>query len=170
MWRSSSWSPGWHTDCLLGIRYAKNNMFHIVNRMCEEILSLLNTVVLLPTLAQCTYVGHGFQHLANSPAFSHSVGARDGRHCVGAWDEFSDGPQRDRNVSLCSLSSASLASSLAARSLSKAQTSLLFCLLVGVLEEVEGISSSSLSVHGRMDTLEGAEASATALLWLKPSH
>uniref|UniRef100_UPI003AAF3DC8 uncharacterized protein n=1 Tax=Centroberyx gerrardi TaxID=166262 RepID=UPI003AAF3DC8 len=58
----------------------KTTVFDIVHRMCDAILSLLDKVVHFPTLAQCAEVGHGFQHLANSPAFSHCVRAINGCH------------------------------------------------------------------------------------------
>ncbi|KAL3060951.1 hypothetical protein OYC64_009209 [Pagothenia borchgrevinki] len=62
----------------------KTTVFDIVHRMCEAILCLLEKVIHFPTQAQCAEVGNGFHRLANSPAnspaFSHCVGAIDGCH------------------------------------------------------------------------------------------
>lgn len=58
----------------------KTTVFDIIHRMCDTILSHLSKVIHFPPLAQCAEVGHGFQQLANSPAFNHCVGAIDGCH------------------------------------------------------------------------------------------
>eukprot|EP00064_Thunnus_orientalis_P019603 superscaffoldBa00004973_g19727 len=85
VWRSSWWSTGWH----MGLSYSivsrvfdvlKTAVFDNVHPMCDAILALLSIAVHFPTLTQCAEVGHGFQQLANSPAFSHCVGAIDGCH------------------------------------------------------------------------------------------
>ncbi|KAL3057990.1 hypothetical protein OYC64_010211 [Pagothenia borchgrevinki] len=60
----------------------KTTVFDIVHRMCEAILCLLEKVIHFPTQAQCAEVGNGFHRLANSPAFSHCVGAIDGCHIL----------------------------------------------------------------------------------------
>ncbi|XP_012717788.2 putative nuclease HARBI1 [Fundulus heteroclitus] len=52
----------------------------IVHRVCDAILTLLESVIRFPLPAECAEVGRGFQHLAGSPAFSRCVGAIDGCH------------------------------------------------------------------------------------------
>ncbi len=56
----------------------KTTVCDIVHQMCAAVLYILDKVVRFPS--QCAKVGHGFEILANNPAFSHCVGAIDGCH------------------------------------------------------------------------------------------